>query len=112
MMNPLGIGGALLRWSPPILSLRSAGLEADDRPALESPDKYIAPPPVASDRLERADGGHVRSCFKRPWRSGTSVVDYPFGSLWSVESGVSPGFGCISSTSTVFSRLGRGFVAR
>ena len=51
-------------------------LQADDRPGLERLCRYIARPPIATERLELTPDGNVRYHFRRLWRNGTAYVDY------------------------------------
>lgn len=47
-----------------------------DRARLERLIRYMARPPLATERLERLPDGRVVYEFKRPWRDGTSRVIY------------------------------------
>jgi len=51
-------------------------LQADDRPALERLCRYIARPPIATERLELTPRGNVRCHFRKPWRNGTAYVEH------------------------------------
>ncbi len=54
----------------------AVSVEADNRTALERLCNYISRPPIATDRLELTADGNVRYRFKRPWKNGTTHVDY------------------------------------
>ncbi len=38
--------------------------------------RYIARPPIATERLELTPDGNVRYHFRKPWRNGTAYVEY------------------------------------
>jgi hypothetical protein len=46
---------------------------ANDREGLERMARYLARPPIASDRLTRLDDGRLELQLKRPWRDGTTA---------------------------------------
>ncbi len=51
-------------------------VKAHDRAGLERLCRYLARPPIATDRLELRPDGRVRYWFERAWRNGTTFVDY------------------------------------
>ena len=52
----------------------NVGVPARDRARLERLIRYMARPPLASERLEMLPDGRLVYEFKRPWRDGTSRV--------------------------------------
>ena len=48
-------------------------LGAQDRGGLERMARYLARPPVATDRLSQLDDGRLELRLKRPWRDGTTA---------------------------------------
>ena len=48
-------------------------ITAADRAGLERMARYLARPPVATDRLTRLDDGRLELQLKRPWRDGTTA---------------------------------------
>ena len=60
--------------SPARFNLQAATrIAATDRAGLERMARYLARPPVATDRLARLDDGRLELQLKRPWRDGTSA---------------------------------------
>jgi hypothetical protein len=51
-------------------------IAANDRNGLERMGRYLARPPVATDRLSRLDDGRLELSLKRPWRDGTIAFRY------------------------------------
>jgi hypothetical protein len=51
-------------------------ISSDDRDALERLCRYIARPPIASERLSLSDDGRVVYRLRHPWRDGTSAVAF------------------------------------
>ena len=51
-------------------------LHAGDRDGLERMARYLARPPIATDRLSRLDDGRLELRLKRPWRDGTTAFVY------------------------------------
>ena len=49
-------------------------VDGRDRPRLERVLRYMARPPLATERLELRDDGHVVYRFKKPWKDGASAV--------------------------------------
>jgi len=47
-------------------------IAANDRKGLERMARYLARPPIATDRLSRLDDGRLELRLKRPWRDGTT----------------------------------------
>ena len=54
----------------------NVAVPARDRARLERLCRYVARPPLASERLERLPDGRLVYEFKRPWRDGTSRAVY------------------------------------
>ena len=52
-------------------------LHAGDREGLERMARYLARPPIATDRLSRLDDGRLELRLKRPWRDGTTYSQCP-----------------------------------
>lgn len=52
----------------------SVRVRANDRDGLERLVKYLARPPIASDRLSELPDGRLALAFKHPWRNGTTHV--------------------------------------
>jgi Putative transposase len=48
-------------------------LAANDRDGLERMARYLARPPIATDRLSLRDDGRLELRLKRPWRDGTTA---------------------------------------
>ena len=48
-------------------------LAASDRDGLERMGRYLARPPIATDRLSLLDDGRLELQLKRPWRDGTTA---------------------------------------
>ncbi len=48
-------------------------LGAQDRAELERMARYLARPPIATDRLSQLDDGRLQLQLKRPWRDGTTA---------------------------------------
>jgi hypothetical protein len=48
-------------------------LAANDRDGLERMGRYLARPPIATDRLSMLDDGRLELRLKRPWRDGTTA---------------------------------------
>jgi Putative transposase len=48
-------------------------IAANDRAGLERMARYLARPPIATDRLSRLDDGRLKLQLKRPWRDGTTA---------------------------------------
>jgi hypothetical protein len=48
-------------------------LAANDRDGLERMGRYLARPPIATDRLSLLDDGRLELQLKRPWRDGTTA---------------------------------------
>jgi hypothetical protein len=48
-------------------------LAANDRDGLERMARYLARPPIATDRLSSRDDGRLELRLKRPWRDGTTA---------------------------------------
>ena len=46
-------------------------VRANDREGLERMARYLARPPIATDRLSQLDDGRLEVRLKRPWRDGT-----------------------------------------
>jgi len=46
---------------------------ANDRAGLERMARYLARPPIATDRLSQLDDGRLELRLKRPWRDGTTA---------------------------------------
>src|SRR4051812_30183451 len=46
---------------------------ANDRDGLEWMGRYLARPPIATDRLSMLDDGRLELRLKRPWRDGTTA---------------------------------------
>ena len=51
-------------------------VDADERDRLERLCSYVAPPPIASERLSLDDDGRVRLELRRPFRDGTTHVSF------------------------------------
>jgi Putative transposase/Transposase zinc-binding domain len=51
-------------------------IAASDREGLERMARYLARPPIATDRLSRLDDGRLGLRLKRPWRDGTTAFVY------------------------------------
>jgi hypothetical protein len=51
-------------------------IAANDREALERMGRYLARPPVATDRLSQLEDGRVELHLKRPWRDGTTAFRF------------------------------------
>jgi hypothetical protein len=51
-------------------------ISSSDRERLEHLCRYIARPPLAADRLTLAARGRVRYEYRRPWRDGTTHVEF------------------------------------
>ena len=51
-------------------------IAANDRDGLERMGRYLARPPVATDRLSQLDDGRLELRLKRPWRDGTTAFRY------------------------------------
>ncbi|HVX93653.1 MAG TPA: transposase [Polyangia bacterium] len=51
-------------------------IHADDREGLERMARYLARPPIASDRLSWLEDGRLELRLKRPWRDGTTAFVY------------------------------------
>jgi hypothetical protein len=51
-------------------------IHAGDREGLERMARYLARPPIASDRLSWMDDGRLELRLKRPWRDGTTAFVY------------------------------------
>jgi hypothetical protein len=51
-------------------------ISSSDRERLEHLCRYIARPPLAAERLTLTARGHVRYEFRRPWRNGTTHVEF------------------------------------
>jgi hypothetical protein len=51
-------------------------LHVGDREGLERMARYLARPPIATDRLSRLDDGRLELRLKRPWRDGTTAFVY------------------------------------
>jgi hypothetical protein len=49
-------------------------LAANDRDGLERVGRYLARPPIATDRLSMLDDGRLELRLKRPWRDGTTAL--------------------------------------
>jgi hypothetical protein len=48
-------------------------IAANERAGLERIARYLARPPIATDRLSRLDDGRLELQLKRPWRDGTTA---------------------------------------
>jgi hypothetical protein len=48
-------------------------IAANYRAGLERMARYLARPPIATDRLSRLDDGRLELQLKRPWRDGTTA---------------------------------------
>jgi Putative transposase/Transposase zinc-binding domain len=48
-------------------------IAANDRAGIERMARYLARPPIATDRLSRLDDGRLELQLKRPWRDGTTA---------------------------------------
>jgi len=48
-------------------------VRANDRKGLERMARYLARPPIATDRLSQLNDGRVELRLKRPWRDGTTA---------------------------------------
>jgi hypothetical protein len=48
----------------------------NDREALERMGRYLARPPIASDRLTQMEDGRLELRLKRPWRDGTTAFRF------------------------------------
>jgi hypothetical protein len=51
-------------------------ISASDREGLERMARYLARPPIATERLSRLDDGRLELRLKRPWRDGTTAFIY------------------------------------
>jgi len=51
-------------------------IAANDRDGLERMARYLARPPIASDRLTQLEDGRLELRLKRPWRDGTLALRY------------------------------------
>ena len=51
-------------------------IAANDRNGLERMARYLARPPIATDRLARLQDGRLELRLKRPWRDGTIAFRY------------------------------------
>jgi hypothetical protein len=51
-------------------------IHAGDREGLERMARYLARPPIATDRLSNLDDGRLKLRLKRPWRDGTTAFVY------------------------------------
>ena len=51
-------------------------LSANDREGLERMARYLARPPIATDRLSEMEDGRLELQLKRPWRDGTVAFRY------------------------------------
>jgi hypothetical protein len=51
-------------------------IHAGDREGLERMARYLARPPIASDRLSWMEDGRLELRLKRPWRDGTTAFAY------------------------------------
>jgi hypothetical protein len=49
----------------------SVAAKAAEREKLEHLARYIARPPIATERLALTDGGYIRYTLKTPYRDGT-----------------------------------------
>jgi hypothetical protein len=49
---------------------------ANDRQALERMARYLARPPIATDRLSQLEDGRLQLRLKRPWRDGTTAFRF------------------------------------
>src|SRR5204862_4872119 len=49
---------------------------ANDRDGLERMARYLARPPLATDRLTQLEDGRLEVQLKRPWRDGTTAFRY------------------------------------
>ena len=49
-------------------------IEAHDRDAVERLSRYLARPPIATERLSHASDGRVVYVLRRHWKDGTSAV--------------------------------------
>ncbi len=52
----------------------SLAAKASQRDKLEHLARYVARPPVATERLSLTEGGRVRLALKTPYRDGTTHV--------------------------------------
>lgn len=64
-----------------------AGVSArgSDREKLEHLARYIARPPVATERLALTDSGHIRYTLKTPYRDGTTHVIFEIKVIANIE---------------------------
>ena len=51
-------------------------IPANDREALERMGRYLARPPIATDRLSQMEDGRLELRLKRPWRDGTTAFRF------------------------------------
>ena len=78
----LGASGASSAPSPLCAEVEGFSLHAavrissSDRERLEHLCRYVARPPLAAERLTLTARGHVRYEFRRPWRNGTTHVEF------------------------------------
>jgi hypothetical protein len=49
-------------------------IAANDRDGLERMGRYLARPPIATDRLSQLEDGRLELRLKRPWRDGTTAL--------------------------------------
>ncbi len=51
-------------------------VRANDRKRLEKLARYVARPPIATERLEELSDGRVQYQLRRPWSDGTTAIVY------------------------------------
>jgi hypothetical protein len=51
-------------------------IAANDRDGLERMGRYLARPPIATDRLSQLEDGRLELRLKRPWRDGTTAFRF------------------------------------
>jgi hypothetical protein len=51
-------------------------VRASDRKRLEKVARYIARPPIATERLEELEDGRIQYRLRRPWSDGTTAIVY------------------------------------
>jgi len=54
----------------------NVGVRAGDRKRLEKLARYVARPPIATERLEELPDGRVQYQLRRPWSDGTTAIVY------------------------------------
>lgn len=54
----------------------NVGVRASDKKRLEKIARYVARPPIATERLEELPDGRVQYQLRRPWSDGTTAIVY------------------------------------